>query len=107
MKVIFWDVDGVLNNTQTWGAWSKLGWKFAMNEDLVAMAGKVTAACDAKCVLSSTWRLGSGGLVGTIMCLMERGWPDARERFIGATPHMGGLPRGLEIGAWLVEHPEV
>src|SRR5690606_16103734 len=53
MKVIFWDVDGVLNNPGTWGAWSKLGWSAALEPHLVKKARDVVRATGAKCVLSS------------------------------------------------------
>src|SRR5690606_10063266 len=75
MKVIFWDVDGVLNNPGTWGAWSKLGWSAALEPHLVKKARDVVRATGAKCVLSSTWRIGAG-LERTIECLKERGWPE-------------------------------
>lgn len=104
MRVIFWDVDGVLNHPGIWGAWSKLGWSEALDESLVARARAVVHALGAKCVLSSTWRL--TGYERTLDCLARRGWPEAAADFIGATPHLGTY-RGVEIGAWLTKHPDV
>lgn len=104
MTVIFWDVDGVLNHPGIWGAWSKLGWSEAICPILAARACQLVKDTGAKCVLSSTWRL--TGYERTLECLEQRGWPTAREDFIDATPHLG-TERGIEIGAWLVEHPDV
>lgn len=106
MRVIFWDVDGVLNHPKIWGAWSKLGWPASLDPELVKMAAAVVKLVDAKCVLSSTWRLGDGGLTKTVNCLRLQGWKTAREDFIDKTPHLG-TRRGIEIGEWLVAHPEV
>lgn len=104
MKVIFWDVDGVLNYPSIWGAWSKLGWSEAICPILVARAYELVKETGAKCVLSSTWRL--SGYERTLECLEQRGWPTAKDDFIGATPHLG-MARGCEIGEWLVSHPDV
>lgn len=106
MRVIFWDVDGVLNHPQIWGAWSRLGWPASLDPTLVVRAAEVTKAVGAKCVLSSTWRLGDTGLSKTVNCLRLQGWKSAREDFIDATPHLG-TKRGIEIGEWLIEHPDV
>jgi hypothetical protein len=115
MKVIFWDIDGVLNTPQTWGAWSRLGWPESIEPELAARARQLHLDTGAKAVLCSTWRLNHkvmGGLSlagyeGTVDCLKQRGWPDAAKYFIGATPYLKGCQRGQEISLWLARHPKV
>jgi hypothetical protein len=106
MRVLFLDVDGVLNTPQTAGAWSRLGWPQALEPALVARAKELADAADAVVVLSSTWRISSAGLAGTVLALEQRGWPDARSRLQHATPCLPGKGRGAEIQAWLAEHAD-
>ena len=56
MKIIFLDIDGVLNNSSTRTTTSD-GWCF-VDDELVARLKKIVDATDAKIVLSSTWREG-------------------------------------------------
>lgn len=53
MKIIFLDIDGVLNNHETRTTTSD-GWCF-VDDELVARLKKIVDATDAKIVLSSTW----------------------------------------------------
>jgi hypothetical protein len=101
MRVIFVDIDGVLNYPKIWG---KTG-PAAMDPRLVHMLAKVVEETEAKCVLSSTWRLGDG-YEETLKCLEFLGWENVREVFIGKTPVSGTSVRGIEIGEWLHENPE-
>jgi hypothetical protein len=113
MKVIFVDVDGVLNTPATWGAWSRMGYAAALESALIARVRQLALDTGARCVLSSTWRLNTGskgeqgGYPMSIASFKQRGWLEAREHFVGATPYLAGLQRGQEIRAWLKAHPEV
>src|SRR5690606_16495049 len=106
MKVIFWDIDGVLNSPGTWGQWAKDGdWSKALNPRMVARARDVVSKTGAKCVLSSTWRFATG-YDRTLDALAVNGWTTAREDFIGETPVLH-TQRGIEIGEWLLANPHV
>lgn len=100
MKIIFLDVDGVLNkalissNSEPDDVIKGAGW---MNKSLVKNLNKLTDTTDAKIVVSSSWRsdsveetakhIGSFGVTGEI---------------IGVTKRFGQYSvRGNEIAAWI------
>lgn len=106
-KVIFLDVDGVLNNVET-DTKSPSGF-MGLNGDLVLNLSKIIDATDAKIVLSSTWKVD---------------WdsdPDQREeegQYLVDVLETYGLGiadkttdkirnRGEGISNWLADHPEV
>lgn len=101
MKVIFLDIDGVVNCVTT--AQRHRG-AIGIDPHMAFIVGKLVEDSGAKVVLSSTWRL----------------WKESRAEvarqvcdFIDVTPRMplmGGAEmceRGREIKAWLDQHPEV
>ena len=53
MKIIFLDIDGVLNTIRT----ARLFGNHFINDSLVALVAKIVAATDAKIVLTSNWRI--------------------------------------------------
>ena len=53
MKVIFLDIDGVLNTPKLL---QKFGWNF-IDDILVALLARIVRETDSKIVLSSTWRI--------------------------------------------------
>lgn len=103
MKVLFLDIDGVLNSTRTQVAFN--GYPHELYDAHLAMfdqvaLGLVRGLCvrhDVKVVISSMWR-------------RDFTWEQIGERLelptIGQTPMLTG-PRGMEINAWLAQHPEV
>lgn len=132
MKVLFLDIDGVLNTADTWHKTKHLRgkpcsnferWSRMIDPELVVNLNKVIEATDAKVVVSSTWRLSfeapelqklleSQGFVGEVI---DR-TPDASEVNNIWQKHFQKYPpsdnyenwqRGFEIQAWLFEHPEV
>ena len=137
MKILFLDMDGVLNSHKFFGAtYSKRMAKrakgiakvkaIAQNEFLVEMIDReavvhlnaVLAATGAVCVLSSSWRIPWPVNV-VLTALREQGFTGD---LIDKTPHGADVPptppewrnserseysRGLEIAAWLEKHPEV
>lgn len=103
MRVLFLDIDGVLNSHRTVVALN--GYPHDVTPaglaqfDMVAVA-LLRGLCkvgDIKVVLSSTWRL-------------DPNWKDIGPALglpiISCTPSLVG-PRGKEIEAWLNHHPEV
>jgi hypothetical protein len=101
MKVLFLDIDGVINSVRT--AVANGGYPFELEEqeafDQVAikLIRGLCRAGDVKIVLSSAWRL-------------YHAVPDVAAAFdlplIGKTK-AGGKSRGHDIQAWLDAHPEV
>lgn len=108
MKVIFLDIDGVLNSERScmalggyphpWPAHQQ-DWHL-FDPVAVALLGRAVKATDAVCVLSSSWRVLLPSLSSLGECL---GVP-----IIGKTRQtQGNEPRGQQIQDWLDEHPEV
>jgi len=118
MKVIFLDIDGVLNHNRTR---DRVGGFLGLNPELIRRFNRIIDACpDVKVVVSSTWRYcyaagvyrDFAGLVGL---LKSRG---LQGDIIGHTPFpvsAGGgwslgssyRSRGNEIRDYLSSHPEV
>jgi hypothetical protein len=116
VKVLFLDIDGVLNNAQWMVEVKKVdrekkvslgdgdGWWLDMIEPrAVSLLNEVIQQTDAKVVISSTWRLRHSP--EKMQELLEaRGF---KGEVIGKTPRFGGERRGKEIQAWLDANPEV
>lgn len=98
-KVIFLDIDGVLNHVHTQ---ERHRGCIGINPVFVARLNEITDRTDAKLVISSTWRLDGwdevtdalreAGVTGEIIGMTPRLPP--RETFVSAL-------RGDEIQAWL------
>lgn len=98
MRVLFLDVDGVLNNHKTLRVVQPEMDIFKIDMELVDRLKKIIKDTQCELVLSSTWRSFDGGreflenYIGTY--------------FLSKTDHLGGC-RGDEIQAWLRVRPEV
>ena len=115
--VIFLDIDGVLNSQPVLANWyaecsrADLEGKpfpFASGDhpwecidpDNVEHLNRIIAATDAVCVLSSSWRYHHS--VAWMQKHIEAfGFAG---KLISETPIMHGVPRGIEIAAWIAEH---
>ena len=95
MKVIFLDIDGVLNCSTTR---NPRKFPYVVDRRLLARLQKLLDRTGAKVVLTSSWRLDPIGLFAT------RHWGVP---FIGASPDKPRSPRCKEILDWLSEHPRV
>ena len=95
MKVIFLDIDGVLNCAKTP---NPRKFPYIVDRRLFRRFERLVARTKAKIVLSSTWRYDPAGLFSA------RHWGI---RFIDVIPDMPGKPRRNEILAWLKHHPRV
>lgn len=97
MKVIFLDVDGVLNCARDYEVFMDGDGFFRINKILVERLQKIVDSTGCKLVLSSSWRKLQGG-------------PEFVEQMgltlYGSTDDMGKC-RGEEIQRWLDIHPEV
>jgi len=93
-KLIFLDVDGVLNS-QHYAVVSESRGVLGIDPYPAFLLGKIVLDTGCEVVLSSTWRL----------------WKNAREdvrkqvvEFIDITPDLGNVPRGEEIQKWLKDN---
>ena len=94
VKVLFLDIDGVVNNARTE---KQRGDLICIDSDLASLIRRIVNNTGCEVVLSSSWRLFKHGR-------------DEIERLVvkcfDITPKLRG-PRGFEIQAWLMSHPEV
>jgi hypothetical protein len=95
MRIIFLDIDGVLNCSSTKNP-RKL--PYVVDRKLLKRFNRLLQRTKAKVVLSSTWRYDPAGLFSA------RHWGVP---FIDCTPDMPHKPRSAEIKAWLKRHPRV
>jgi len=98
MRILFLDIDGVLNRTG-FHPGKSVGLRSWIEPELALRACELLAATDASVVLTSDWRRG-------------RSLDHLREELaaagvactlLGTTPELTG-PRWREIDAWLTEH---
>jgi len=95
MKVIFLDIDGVLNCKRTH---NPRKFPYIVDETLLARLLKLCETSGAEIVLSSTWRYDPVGLLAA----KHFGVP-----FIDVLPDLKHRPRRDEIYAWLSLKPNV
>lgn len=96
MKVIFLDVDGVLNSMQD-------GYSFELETNKhFELLKQIIDKTNAKLVLSSSWRIGIRPNDTIHTKLKEFGMS-----IYDCTPILKGKTRGDEIQAWLDQHQDV
>lgn len=95
MKVVFLDIDGVLNCSKTK---NPRKFPYVVDPKLLARLNKLLERTAAKVVLSSSWRLDPIG----IMAAKHWGVP-----FIDACPDLPKKARSEEIVGWIAAHPKV
>lgn len=111
MKIIFLDIDGVLNaeiDDDVPIAFSNSGIKYRDFNDLpvercVNNLNKILKATKAELVISSTWRIihtSTSLMYIFFMCGIEPPY------IYGLTPYLPGERRGTEIAEWLDDHEE-
>ena len=107
MKVIFCDVDGVLNEDTT-PARTKSRVIFIDEEKLLHLK-RIVDATGAEIVLSSTWRYDrdDARYNGDFLELQEAFRKVGLELYSYTPVDAIGIRRGMEIRAWLGMHPEV
>lgn len=91
MKILFLDVDGVLNTTKSRSL-------YALGKPYLKRLQEIVEKTDAKIVLSSTWRKSNYHLKRLQNRLSYRGL-----KIYSHTPNLGKF-RGLEINQWLKDH---
>ncbi len=95
MKVIFLDIDGVLNCDKTP---NPRKFPYIVDKKLLTRLKRLLDRTGAKVVLSSTWRCDPVGLFAA----KHWGVP-----FIDVCPDKPRSPRCKEIASWLADHPQV
>lgn len=96
MKILFLDIDGVVNSKHTA---ARNGGIAGIDPYLAFLVGKISLAVeDLKVVLSSSWRHFPNGRTEVEQHVLP---------IYDQTPNLRGESRGKEIQAWLDEHPEV
>jgi hypothetical protein len=115
MRVIFLDIDGVLNSVEYARRTEFTDWPAGhIDPDAVARLNQLVERTSAKIVISSSWRklldpeemhrvLSEAGLVADVIGET----PDFFKLEFWERPVDGPFERGHEIQAWLDEHPEV
>jgi hypothetical protein len=103
MKVIFLDIDGVMNSEQSTIRLYHKGYGYYNDipvPETVGPLNKIVAMTNAKIVISSTWRkLTNIHGLGYILFLTG-----VRAELVGTTPVIHNVERGVEIQAWLDQH---
>jgi len=116
MKVIFLDIDGVLNSfekhadlTLPHHEWSPetmnaIGIQLGVFSEMVERLNKITDATGAWLILSSSWRVGYlANWADVVIHLHNAG---VRGFILGRTPHgIDFRTRGAEIEAWFAQNP--
>jgi hypothetical protein len=95
MKIIFLDIDGVLNCKSTP---NPRNFPYIVDRKLLRRLKRVVGRTHAKVVLSSTWRYDPAGIFSA------RHWGIP---FMDVIPDMPEKPRRDEIRSWLKAHPKV
>lgn len=101
MKILFLDIDGVLNSAQVL---ADRGRHDAIDRDMVEQINRVTATTGCKIVVSSSWRF-LWPLSELKQVLRSHGLHDVIIDATQIKPRLGR--RDEEIQAWLANHPEV
>lgn len=103
MKILFLDVDGVLNRCGMSGTGT-------LESDKVQLLMRIVSRTGCRIVISSTWRKHADLRVRLIRMAEDigaeiAGWTPVLEERAGVL--WKAAPRWHEIKAWLLEHPEV
>lgn len=93
MKVLFLDVDGVLNTYNSGGI-------YTLTKSKLRLLQYIVEQTNCKIVLSSTWRKGRDHMVVLIRALNYRGL-----RIHDVTPRIG--IRGVEVANWMADNTDV
>lgn len=106
LRVLFLDVDGVLNHKAFLEGKSSGSWPLDhLDEKAILLLNYIVEKTDCRIVITSTWR---STLQWPVLAqvLTQRGFK-WESNVIGQTPRASFDNRGMEIAAWLAEHKEV
>lgn len=98
-RVIFLDIDGVLNSACS----GKIFKSFrVLDPEAVCLLRDFTVRYNMELVISSTWRIPEDWLDIIRDALAQAGW--SNPPIVGKTPSLHHLTRGHEIQAWLEQN---
>lgn len=107
IKVIFLDIDGVLNSSKTTRRTSNTIFRFVGKRYILNLK-RIISTTGAKVVLSSDWRYDRDDPQHNgLFCELRDELLKYDIEFYGFTPEIPSGHRGAEIDLWLSEHPEV
>ena len=98
LKVLFLDIDGVMNSQETLTRSTRSGSIMGIDPFMSFLVGKIKLDTGCEIVLSSSWRHMPDGVKEVESKL---------GKLYGMTPTSNSGIRGNEIKAWLADHPEV
>jgi hypothetical protein len=102
MKILFLDVDGVLNNAKTTQRFYCRGCRFiSVDPELLDLFKKILDATDAKIVVSSTWRLDEESMTHLEKMMGRK----MSSKIIGQTPSLHF--RKDEINRWFANNKNI
>lgn len=108
MKIIFLDIDGVLNSVQSSFGYKERSYDYAgLSEEGIGLLRELCKITGAKIVVSSTWRHdGHEAIAGAFAA---KGWREVvfYKTLIGTTEYPGEGCRGDQIQKWLDGHCSV
>lgn len=96
MKVLFLDIDGVVNKRDNYDRSKNMG-PYPIDSYCAFLVGRITLSTGCKVVLSSSWRHHPEGVQNVSQRVVELLDKTGTE----------GKYRGDEVQAWLDRHPEV
>lgn len=100
MKVIFLDIDGVLNSVEWLNRYPEVRLRDQVDPEAVAVLNNIIDKTGAKVVISSSWRIFHS--LNFIKQVLENS--GFRGEIVGKTPGGGGV-RGPQIQEWLDNNP--
>lgn len=111
MRILFLDVDGVLNTPSNWavrGTYDHADmpeWDWpGVHARCIGYLNQITTATDASLVMSSTWRIGTEERFQRLTHDFNA-IAGVKAKFIGRTPPSIWKPRGHDIQRWLDQYP--
>lgn len=105
MKIIFLDVDGVLNYSKCWTRKENQGkGTLIWDKDCISQLNRIVKETGAKIVVTSTWRLYKDHYDAVLNQMNIEG--EIIDKTVDLR-NFDNAERGDEIEAWLSKHPEV
>ena len=98
MKLIFLDIDGVLNSVRSAKEYHSYE---TLDPECVKLLRKLVESNNASIVISSTWRVSRYWRSRITSAISKAGWEDNSDFIIGRTPIHGDRKRSDEITSWL------
>ena len=95
MKVLFLDIDGVVNKQENYDRSKNIG-PYPIDSYCAFLVGRIQLQTGCEVVLSSSWRIHPEGVQNVSKRVV---------RLLDRTPFLSGI-RGDEVQAWLDKYPE-